>query len=69
MTGRHHASCGVWRFSPKVQLRAMLSNALHQDNVAASAYVTGNGGGGDALSDTTITPTFAVARAMLEMKF
>jgi outer membrane receptor protein involved in Fe transport len=57
---------GVWRFTPKVQLRAMLSNALHQDNVAASSYVNGDA---SALSDTTITPTAAVVRAMLEMKF
>jgi outer membrane receptor for ferrienterochelin and colicins len=57
---------GVWRFSPKLGVRAMLSNALHQDNVTASSYVNGDA---STLSDTTITPTAAVVRAMLEMKF
>ncbi|HEX8789274.1 MAG TPA: TonB-dependent receptor [Telluria sp.] len=57
---------GTWRFNPKVQARLMLSNALHQDNVAASTYA---GGDGSTLSDTTITPTATQVRGMIEMKF
>lgn len=57
---------GTWRFNPKLQVRAMLSNALHQDNVTASTYVNADG---SARSDTTITSTAMQIRAMAEMKF
>jgi outer membrane receptor for ferrienterochelin and colicins len=56
---------GLWKFNPKNQLRVSLANALHQDNVVQSSYEDASGG----LSDTTITPTSVVMRALLEMKF
>lgn len=56
---------GLWKFNPKNQLRVSLSNALHQDNLAQSTFLTPRG----ATSDTTITPTVAVVRALMEMKF
>lgn len=56
---------GLWKFNPKTQLRVSLANGLHQENVAQSSYVDATG----RLSDTTLTPTFIVARALLEMKF
>jgi outer membrane receptor protein involved in Fe transport len=56
---------GLWKFNPKNQLRVSLANALHQENVAQSRYVDASG----SLSDTTITPTTVVLRALLEMKF
>ena len=56
---------GLWKFNPKTQLRVSLANGLHQENVQQSAYVDSTG----RLSDTTITPTYLVARALLEMKF
>ena len=37
---------------------------LHQDNLAQSSYAEANG----MRSDTTVTPTYAQFRAMLEMK-
>jgi hypothetical protein len=43
-----------------------LSNALHQDNITEASYVDALNGG---LTDRTITPTSAVLRALLEMKF
>ncbi|MGO4379994.1 TonB-dependent receptor plug domain-containing protein [Pseudoduganella sp. RAF19] len=54
----------LWKFTPKQQLRVSMSNALHQDNVAQSSYADTFG----ALHDTTITPTFAQFRALLEIK-
>jgi outer membrane receptor protein involved in Fe transport len=56
---------GLWKFNPKNQLRVALANALHQENLQQSSYVDATG----RLSDTTITPTYLVARALLEMKF
>lgn len=56
---------GLWKFNPKNQLRVAAANALHQDNLAQSSYVDAKG----TLSDTTITPTSVVLRALLEMKF
>ena len=56
---------GLWKFNPKNQLRVSLANALHQENVTQSSYVDAAG----RLSDTTITPTTVVLRALLEMKF
>jgi hypothetical protein len=56
---------GLWKFNPKTQLRVSLANGLHQENLAQSSYVDATG----RLSDTTLTPTFIVARALLEMKF
>jgi outer membrane receptor for ferrienterochelin and colicins len=56
---------GLWKFNPKNQLRVALANGLHQENVQQSAYVDSTG----RLSDTTITPTYLVLRALLEMKF
>jgi outer membrane receptor for ferrienterochelin and colicins len=56
---------GLWKFNPKNQLRVSLANALHQDNVVQSSYADASG----TLSDTTITPTSVVVRALLEMKF
>jgi outer membrane receptor for ferrienterochelin and colicins len=56
---------GLWKFTPKNQLRVSLANALHQDNVVQSSYADDSG----RLSDTTITPTSVVLRALLEMKF
>jgi outer membrane receptor protein involved in Fe transport len=57
---------GLWKFSPKTQLRLSLANALHQENVSASRYVSP--ATGYATSDTNLTPTSATVRAMLEMK-
>ena len=56
---------GLWKFNPKHQLRVSLANALHQDNLTQSRYADASG----TLSDTTITPTSVVLRALLEMKF
>lgn len=56
---------GLWKFNPKNQLRVAVANGLHQENVQQSAYVDGTG----RLSDTTITPTYVVVRALMEMKF
>jgi outer membrane receptor protein involved in Fe transport len=56
---------GLWKFSPKTQLRVSLANALHQQNVSASTYVDASG---YAYSDTSLTPTSVTARALLEMK-
>jgi outer membrane receptor for ferrienterochelin and colicins len=56
---------GLWKFTPKNQLRVSLANALHQDNVVQSSYADDSG----RLSDTTMTPTSVVLRALLEMKF
>lgn len=56
---------GVMKFSPKTQLRVSVSNLLHQDNVAQNAFLTPNG----LNADTTYTPTVAIVRALLEMKF
>jgi outer membrane receptor protein involved in Fe transport len=57
---------GVWKFTPKVQMRMSLANTLRQDNVAASSYVSSDG---SRLTDTTITPTALQLRAMLETRF
>jgi outer membrane receptor protein involved in Fe transport len=56
---------GLWKFSPKTQLRVSLANALHQQNVSASTYVDASR---YAYSDTSFNPTSATVRAMLEMK-
>ncbi len=56
---------GLWKFNPKNQLRVAAANALHQDNLVQWSYVDATG----RLSDTTITPTSVVFRALLEMKF
>jgi outer membrane receptor for ferrienterochelin and colicins len=56
---------GLWKFNPKNQLRVSLANALHQDNLVKSSYADDTG----RQSDTTITPTSVVLRALLEMKF
>jgi outer membrane receptor for ferrienterochelin and colicins len=55
----------LWKFSPKDQVRISYANALHQNNIAQAGYTDATG----TQSDTTITPTTAVARVMLEMKF
>jgi outer membrane receptor for ferrienterochelin and colicins len=55
----------LYKFSGKNQLRVALANALHQDNVSQSRYDEGS----VLSSDTTVTPTSAVVRAMLELKF
>jgi outer membrane receptor protein involved in Fe transport len=55
----------LWKFSPKNQLRVSVSNALHQDNYSESTYADASG----SLRDGTVTPTTAVARALMEMKF
>jgi outer membrane receptor protein involved in Fe transport len=55
---------GLWKFTPKTQLRVSASNMLHQDNVNQSRYVTGS----SYRSDTTINPTTVQLRAMLEVK-
>ncbi|KQW89279.1 hypothetical protein ASC94_22885 [Massilia sp. Root418] len=56
---------GLWKFTPKTQLRVAVANALHQDNYTESTFVEATG----ALRDGTLTPTTAVVRALLEMKF
>jgi outer membrane receptor protein involved in Fe transport len=56
---------GLWKFTPKNQLRVALANALHQDNYSESSYADAGG----TLRDGTITPTTAVVRALMEMKF
>ncbi|MYN04745.1 TonB-dependent receptor [Pseudoduganella sp. DS3] len=55
---------GLWKFTPKTQLRVSASNMLHQDNLSQSTYVEGL----NRRSDTSINPTSVVFRAMLEMK-
>jgi outer membrane receptor for ferrienterochelin and colicin len=55
---------GLWKFSPKTQLRVALANALHQENVSMTRYADANG----SMSDTTYTPTATAMRATLEMK-
>ncbi|MES2898900.1 MAG: TonB-dependent receptor [Pseudomonadota bacterium] len=55
----------LWKFNPKAQLRVSVSNALHQDNISASAYVDGN----FTQSQEEITPTSAQIRATLEVRF
>lgn len=55
---------GLWKFTPKTQLRISASNMLHQDNLTQSSYIETTG----RRSDTTITPTSILVRAMLEMK-
>jgi hypothetical protein len=55
---------GLWKFTPRNQLRVSFANALHQENLTQSSYVDATG----RLSDTTITPTSMVLRALLEMK-
>ncbi|GAB2849342.1 hypothetical protein GCM10027277_16910 [Pseudoduganella ginsengisoli] len=56
---------GVMKFSPKTQLRVSVSNLLHQTNVAQNAFLTPGG----LNADTTYTPTVAIVRALMEMKF
>jgi outer membrane receptor protein involved in Fe transport len=56
---------GLWKFDPKNQLRVSVANGLHQQNIAQSSYADATG----RLSDTTITPTYLVVRALMEMKF
>jgi outer membrane receptor protein involved in Fe transport len=55
---------GLWKFTPKMQLRVSASNMLHQDNLSRSSYVEAGG----LRSDTTVTPTSTLVRAMLEVK-
>lgn len=55
---------GLWKFTPKTQLRLSASNMLHQDNLSQSSYLETNG----RRSDTVITPTSTLFRAMLEVK-
>jgi outer membrane receptor protein involved in Fe transport len=55
---------GLWKFSRKTQLRLSASNTLHQDNLSQSSYIEAGG----TRSDTTITPTSILLRAMLEVK-
>jgi phage major head subunit gpT-like protein len=55
---------GLWKFTAKTQLRLSASNMLHQDNLTQSSYIEASG----KRSDTTITPTSVLFRAMLEMK-
>jgi outer membrane receptor protein involved in Fe transport len=54
----------LFKFNPKNQLRLSMANALHQNNVSATRWFDATG----ALSDTTVTPTATVFRAILEMK-
>jgi len=56
---------GVWKFNLKNQLRVSVSNALHQTNVVQNGFFTPTG----LNADTTNTPTAAVVRALMEMKF
>jgi outer membrane receptor for ferrienterochelin and colicins len=56
---------GIWKFSPKVQLRVSVANALHQDNLSYSTYADSNG----TLQSGTLVPTTAVLRGNLEVKF
>ncbi|GAB3267358.1 TonB-dependent receptor plug domain-containing protein [Chitinimonas naiadis] len=55
----------LWKFDPKMQLRVSLSNVLHQDNIAQTAYADANG----RVIGDTITPSSTVVRASLELKF
>ncbi|MES2296678.1 MAG: TonB-dependent receptor [Pseudomonadota bacterium] len=55
----------LYKFDRKNQLRISLANVLHQDNVQETHYAQG----ASYLADSTITPTTAVLRALLEMKF
>ena len=57
---------GLWKFNARNQLRMALANALHQENITESTYIDTLAGG---QTDRTITPTSAVFRALLEMKF
>src|SRR5207247_690399 len=56
----------LWKFNARNQLRVALSNALHQENITETTYIDPVFGG---QTDRTITPTSAVLRALLEMKF
>ncbi|WLI88496.1 TonB-dependent receptor [Massilia sp. R2A-15] len=57
---------GLWKFNPKNQLRVSVANALHQQNVQQSIFDDSEQG---RRSETTITPTYVVVRALMEMKF
>jgi len=56
---------GIWKFSPKVQLRVSVSNALHQDNLSDRTYADSSG----TLQASTRVPTTAVVRGLMEVKF
>ena len=56
---------GIWKFSPKVQLRVSVANALHQDNLSYSTYADASG----TLQAATLVPTTTVLRGNLEIKF
>ena len=55
----------LWKFTPKIQLRMSLANGLHQNNISESTYTDANG----KLQSSTLTPTTAVVRGMLEVRF
>jgi len=52
------------KFDAMSQLRLSMANALHQNNLAATRWVDASG----TLSDTTVTPTSILFRAVWEMK-
>ncbi|MGZ5036532.1 MAG: TonB-dependent receptor plug domain-containing protein [Usitatibacter sp.] len=55
---------GLWKFTPSMQLRVTVSNALAQDYLRVEGYSAGDG----ALQLTTLSPTFIRVGAVLEVK-
>lgn len=56
---------GLWKFTPKDQVRLTLANILREDNVSTSRYVDASGTRGD----TNRTPSRMEIRLNLESKF
>jgi outer membrane receptor protein involved in Fe transport len=56
---------GLWKFTPKDQVRLTLANILREDNVGTSRYIDSSGTRGD----TNRTPSRMEIRVNLEMKF
>ena len=55
----------LWKFTREIQLRVSLANGLHQNNISESTYTDTNG----KLQSSTLTPTTAVVRGILEVRF
>lgn len=55
----------LWKFTPKAQLRVSVGNGLHQDNINESTYTDASG----VRKTSTLTPTSATVRGMLEVRF
>ena len=55
----------LWKFTKEIQLRVALANGLHQDNISESTYTDSSG----KRQSSTLTPTTAVVRGILEVRF